>query len=116
MSLACRGCRGIQALDVNQLAGPGRAGDTSHRQDQETAAMPLHAQIICIGGNGLIALAFGLMGLVAWGTEQAVGLFLLAIAGIAGYSAWVTIKFRGYLAREAARNREQAPEQRPPLN
>jgi hypothetical protein len=69
--------------------------------------MPLHAQIFCIGGNGLFALLF----LVAAAGANANGdggltLFLLGMAIAAGYSVWVLLKFRRYLSAEGELERE----------
>ena len=69
--------------------------------------MPLHAQILCIGGNVLFALFF-LIGAGAGLTEgnfsMAFVMTVLAIA--AGYSVWVLAKFRHYLGAEAVMERE----------
>lgn len=74
--------------------------------------MPLHAQILCIGGNALFAFFF----LIAAGTtlgEGGYGLafFLAVLAGAAIYSCWVLLKFRRYLSAEAALERELHIEQ-----
>lgn len=68
--------------------------------------MPLHAQIVCIGGNVLLALLM----LLAAGQSFATGdfglaLFLTALAGACGYTVWVLLKFRRYLGQEAAAER-----------
>ncbi|MBI1339782.1 hypothetical protein GC169_06185 [bacterium] len=68
--------------------------------------MPLHAQIICIGGNALLALLFAVAALAGGGDENAPPMLLmLAFAGVCAYSAWVLIKFRNFLAAEAERGR-----------
>ena len=69
--------------------------------------MPLHAQVICIGGNVLFALFF-VIGAMAGYSEGNSGMFavmgMFAIA--AGYSVWVLMKFRHYLSAEASLERE----------
>ncbi len=69
--------------------------------------MPLHAQIICIGGNVLFALFF-MIGAGAGFGEGNSGMFavmaLFAIA--AAYSVWVLWKFRRYLSVEESLDRE----------
>ena len=69
--------------------------------------MPLHAQIACIGGNGLFALMFVI---AAQGTlttgDFGLGMFLVILAAAAGYTCWVLVKFRHYLSAEAAIERE----------
>lgn len=77
--------------------------------------MPLHAQIACIGGNGLFALLF-LIAAVGSGapsdcattTGGGFGLvfFLMILAAAAAYTCWVLVKFRHYLSAEAAIERE----------
>jgi hypothetical protein len=69
--------------------------------------MPLHAQILCIGGNVL----FGLFFLIGAGAGFSDGNFSMALvmtafAVAAGYSVWVLTKFRHYLAAEAVLERE----------
>jgi hypothetical protein len=74
--------------------------------------MPLHAQILCIGGNGLFALFFGLTGLSLLGKgDMGPAGLLLALAGAAGYSLWILLKFRRYLGAEASMERELHIEQ-----
>jgi hypothetical protein len=73
--------------------------------------MPLHAQVACIGGNGLYALLFAIAAAQAWGegnSGMATFMALLAIAG--GYTVWVLLKFRKYLSAEDAIARELAIE------
>jgi hypothetical protein len=74
--------------------------------------MPLHAQIICIGGNVLFALFF-LIGAGAGFGEGNSGMFavMIVFAIAAGYSVWVLMKFRHYLSAEAALERELHIEQ-----
>ena len=69
--------------------------------------MPLHAQIICIGGNVLFALFF-MIGAGAGFGEGNSGMFavMAAFAMAAAYSVWVLIKFRRYLDAEAVLERE----------
>ena len=69
--------------------------------------MPLHAQIACIGGNGLFALLFVIaaQGSLASG-EYGLGMFMVILAAAAGYTCWVLVKFRHYLSAEAAIERE----------
>lgn len=74
--------------------------------------MPLHAQILCIGGNILFALVF----LIAAQQSVAEGSFGLAsflglLAASAIYSCWVLLKFRRYLSAEATLERELHIEQ-----
>ncbi len=69
--------------------------------------MPLHAQIVCIGGNCLFAFFF----VIAAGAGFAAGdfgmaAFMVALAVAAIYTAWVLVKFRHYLSAEAAIERE----------
>jgi len=74
--------------------------------------MPLYAQIICIGGNGLFAFFFALAGFMSFGkgengdSSPGLGVFLLLLAAAALYSMWVLLKFRRYLGQEASIERE----------
>lgn len=69
--------------------------------------MPIYAQIICIGGNGLFALLFALAGFGAAASgDTGLAVFLFLLTGAAGYSAWVLLKFRRYLGAEQALERE----------
>jgi len=74
--------------------------------------MPLYAQIICIGGNGLFAFFFALAGIMSFGkgdngqSAPGLGVFLLLLAAAALYSMWVLLKFRRYLGAEQALERE----------
>ena len=69
--------------------------------------MPLHAQIACIGGNGLFALLFLIAGATGWSEgDGAMAVFLFALAGAAAYTCWVLLKFRKYLSAEEAVRRE----------
>jgi len=74
--------------------------------------MPLHAQIACIGGNGLFALLFlvAAQGGFAAG-DTGLALFMLILAGAAGYTCWVLVKFRRYLSAEESIERELRIEQ-----
>lgn len=69
--------------------------------------MPLHAQVLCIGGNVLFALFF-LIGAGAGFGEGNSGMFavMLIFAIAASYSVWVLLKFRRYLSAEEAMERE----------
>ncbi len=74
--------------------------------------MPMHAQILCIGGNILFALVF----LIAAQQSLAEGSYglasfmtLLAVSAI--YSCWVLLKFRRYLSAEETLERELHIEQ-----
>lgn len=74
--------------------------------------MPLHAQVLCIGGNILFALVF----LIAAQQSLAEGSFGLAsflalLAASAIYSCWVLLKFRRYLSAEESLARELHVEQ-----
>ena len=69
--------------------------------------MPLHAQIICIGGNVLL----GVLMLIAAAQGFATGdfglaLFLAGLGAACGYTIWVLLKFRRYLGEEATMERE----------
>lgn len=74
--------------------------------------MPLHAQVACIGGNGLFALLFLIAAQGAF-VEGEMGLtvFMLILAGAAGYTCWVLVKFRRYLSAEESIERELRIEQ-----
>jgi hypothetical protein len=74
--------------------------------------MPLHAQILCIGGNILFALVF-LIAAQQSTVEGTYGLasFLALLAASAIYSCWVLLKFRRYLSAEATLERELHIEQ-----
>lgn len=69
--------------------------------------MPLHAQILCIGGNGLFALFFlvAAQGVMVEG-NYGLALFMAVLAAAAAYTCWVLTKFRHYLAAEATLERE----------
>jgi hypothetical protein len=69
--------------------------------------MPLHAQIICIGGNALL----GVLMLIAAaqgfsGGDLGLAVFLMMLASACGYTIWVLLKFRHYLGKEATQERE----------
>lgn len=69
--------------------------------------MPIHAQILCIGGNSLFALFF----VIAAGAgfvdgDFGMSAFMAALAAAAIYTAWVLMKFRQYLSAEAVIERE----------
>lgn len=74
--------------------------------------MPLHAQVLCIGGNILFALVFLIAAQMSL-TEGSFGLasFLAFLAASAIYSCWVLLKFRRYLSAEATLERELHIEQ-----
>jgi uncharacterized protein YqgQ len=74
--------------------------------------MPLHAQIICIGGNVLFALFF-VIGAGAGLSERnfSMAFVMIALAVAAAYSVWVLAKFRRYLDAEAVLERELHIEQ-----
>ena len=69
--------------------------------------MPLHAQILCIGGNVLFALFF-LIGAGAGWSDGNSGMFavMFVFAVAASYSVWVLLKFRRYLSAEGQLERE----------
>jgi len=69
--------------------------------------MPLHAQILCIGGNVLFAIFF-LIGTGAGLSEGNFSMaFVMTLFGVAAaYSVWVLAKFRHYLDAEAVMERE----------
>lgn len=69
--------------------------------------MPLHAQIACIGGNGLFAFLFVIAGSMAWSEgDSGMAVFMFALALAAGYTCWVLQKFRRYLSAEESIRRE----------
>lgn len=69
--------------------------------------MPLHAQIACIGGNGLFAFLFVIAGAMGWSEGDAgLSIFMFALAGAAAYTCWVLLKFRRYLSAEEVIRRE----------
>lgn len=74
--------------------------------------MPLHAQILCIGGNILFALFF-LIGAMAGFGEGNSGMFavMFVFAIAAAYTVWVLVKFRRYLSAEGTLERELHIEQ-----
>jgi hypothetical protein len=75
-------------------------------------AMPLHAQIACIGGNGLFALLFLIAAQGAWANnDTGLAWFLIALAASAAYTCWVLVKFRRYLSAEQSVERELRIEQ-----
>ena len=69
--------------------------------------MPLHAQVLCIGGNVLFALFF-LIGAGAGFSEGnfSMALVMTVFAAAAAYSVWVLTKFHHYLSAEASLERE----------
>ena len=69
--------------------------------------MPIHAQVICIGGNALFALFFFLAGAGLF-TEGQLGpaIIMFVMTGAAAYSGWILLKFRKYLGDEAVKERE----------
>ncbi len=77
--------------------------------------MPLHAQIVCIGGNALLAFLFLVAGLI--GDKDAVDgdggfrMLMFALCGMCAYTVWVLLKFRRYLSAEVAMERELHIEQ-----
>ncbi len=82
--------------------------------------MPLHAQIACIGGNGLFAILFliaafgsGCPADCSTATTDGFGLaaFLLILGAAAAYTCWVLVKFRRYLSAEQSIERELHIEQ-----
>jgi hypothetical protein len=74
--------------------------------------MPLHAQILCIGGNILFALIFLIGAGTAWGEGNSGMLATMTVFGIAAsYSVWVLLKFRRYLSAEGQLERELHIEQ-----
>jgi hypothetical protein len=75
--------------------------------NQGNNAMPLHAQIVCFGGNAVFALIF-LLGAVAASDEGDSGLaaFLTVLMVAALYCGWVLLKFRKYLSAEVAMQRD----------
>ncbi len=68
--------------------------------------MPLYAQIICIGGNGLFALLFLFAGLMNVEADFGMAVFMIALAISGAYTCWVLLKFRKYLSVEQALERE----------
>lgn len=68
--------------------------------------MPVHAQIVCIGGNCLFAFFFMVAAGMSFSGDSGLALFMLALAAAALYTAWVLLKFRKYLGAEATMERE----------
>jgi hypothetical protein len=69
--------------------------------------MPLHAQIACIGGNGLFALFFLIAAAQGWGAgEGGMAAFMFILAAAAIYTCLVLLKFRKYLSAEDSVARE----------
>ena len=69
--------------------------------------MPLHAQILCIGGNVLFALFFLIGSGAGWSEGNSVMFAVMVVFAIAAaYSAWVLVKFRKYLSAEKSLERE----------
>lgn len=69
--------------------------------------MPLHAQIVCVGGNGLFALLFVIAAQGAFANgDFSLAVFLLVLAAAGAYSVWVLVKFRRYLSAEETLERE----------
>lgn len=69
--------------------------------------MPLHAQVICIGGQGVFALLFAIAGFGQLSEgDSGLGWFLIALAVAGLYTLWVLLKFRRYLGAEQALERE----------
>jgi hypothetical protein len=67
----------------------------------------MHAQILCIGGNGLFALFFGLVGLNLLSKgDFGPAVILLVLTVAAAYTLWVLLKFRKYLSAEETLERE----------
>lgn len=74
--------------------------------------MPLHAQILCIGGNALFAFFFLVAAQQSMvGGDYGLALFLAFLAAAAIYSSWVLVKFRRYLSAEETLERELHIEQ-----
>lgn len=71
--------------------------------------MPLHAQIILIGGNAVV---FAIL-LIAFfaAPETGVRVFIAGMAGVVAYSVWILLKFRRYLSAEQSMERELHIEQ-----
>ena len=69
--------------------------------------MPLHAQIICIGGNALLGVLMLIAAAQGFTTgDFGLAVFLAVLAGACGYTIWVLLKFRRYLGQEASMERE----------
>ncbi|HVY87324.1 MAG TPA: hypothetical protein VG942_00545 [Hyphomonadaceae bacterium] len=69
--------------------------------------MPVHAQIVCIGGNCLFAFFFMVAAGMSFPTgDFGLAAFMAGLAAAALYSAWVLLKFRKYLGAEATMERE----------
>ena len=80
--------------------------------DRGSDDMPLHAQVLCIGGNALFAFFF-LVAAQQTMVEGNYGLaaFLAFLGAAAIYSCWVLLKFRRYLSAEETTERELHIEQ-----
>jgi hypothetical protein len=69
--------------------------------------MPLHAQIICIGGNALLGVLMLIAAAQGFTTgDFGLAVFLAVLAGSCSYTIWVLFKFRRYLGQEATLERE----------
>lgn len=69
--------------------------------------MPLHAQLICLGGNLFLVLLFVVAGLGGFADgDVPLGIGMSALAGVAGYSMHVVLKYRRHLDEELARQHE----------
>ena len=69
--------------------------------------MPLHAQIICIGGNALLGVLMLIAAAQGFTTgDFGLAVFLTALGAACSYTIWVLMKFRRYLGEEATMERE----------
>lgn len=69
--------------------------------------MPLHAQIACIGGNGIFAFLFMLAAMDGFSKgNTGMAIFLGGLGLCAAYTCWVLLKFRRYLSAEESVARE----------
>jgi hypothetical protein len=69
--------------------------------------MPLHAQIICFGGNALIGLLMVIGACMEFSSgDFGTALFMALLAVASAYTLWVLVKFRRYLSEEATLERQ----------
>ena len=69
--------------------------------------MPLHAQIICIGGNVLLCVLMFFAAAQSFATNDlGMAAFMALLGGACAYTVWVLLKFRHYLGEEATLERQ----------
>ena len=69
--------------------------------------MPLHAQIVCIGGNALLGVLMLIAAAQGFTTgDFGLAVFMALLGGACAYTVWVLLKFRHYLGEEATLERQ----------